>query len=329
MELKDFGNEMRRLRNEKNMTIRQLEEASKVSNSYISQIEKGEKLPSPEILRKLAPHLGVTHSELMFKAGHIGIDEVNTNYAAAVQAQSVFDFFKILKEKYNVQDDLPEHLKAGLAEIISEHKITGITEANFLPSLEKVRDGIIDRLKNGDPLEAYLADHHDLFRIQYQFAKKYFEESKDKTSPIAQNIKYFISLLIGDRERDFLGSIEQVLSERIGELIEKYNISLTRKITVSDENGVRQDIPEQYSDMILEIDNPQFQWEVLQELQNIAHEFHIKWNSAYEVGARQPRPKKLEDIIQRERITYNGHLLEEEDRQRVLEMLKLLFPNHR
>lgn len=110
-------------------------------------------------------------------------------------------------------------------------------------------------------------------------------------SQIAQNIRYFVELLIGDRDKDFYNSIETAFIERVGEIFRKYNIQTKNKITVSDGNGIRQDIPKQYSDMILEIDNPQFQWDVLQELQDIAHEFHIKWNSAYEVGARQPRPK--------------------------------------
>lgn len=77
MDLSRFGNEMRALRNEKNLTIRQLEELSKVSNSYISQIEKGEKLPSPEILKKLAPHLGASHAELLIKAGHLTSDQID------------------------------------------------------------------------------------------------------------------------------------------------------------------------------------------------------------------------------------------------------------
>jgi HTH-type transcriptional regulator, competence development regulator len=69
----EFGQYLRSLRKNKGLTIRQLEDVSGVSNSYISQIEKGEKLPSPDILRKLHEHLGVSHGELMIKAGHINL----------------------------------------------------------------------------------------------------------------------------------------------------------------------------------------------------------------------------------------------------------------
>ncbi|WP_185973860.1 helix-turn-helix domain-containing protein [Brevibacillus sp. LEMMJ03] len=69
----EFGQYLRSLRKKRGLTIRQLEDVSGVSNSYISQIEKGEKLPSPDILRKLHEHLGVSHGELMIKAGHINL----------------------------------------------------------------------------------------------------------------------------------------------------------------------------------------------------------------------------------------------------------------
>lgn len=72
MEPKDFGEYLRQLRKERKLTIRQLDMYSGVSNSYISQMERGERgIPSPEILRKLSKPLGVSYEELMVKAGHI------------------------------------------------------------------------------------------------------------------------------------------------------------------------------------------------------------------------------------------------------------------
>lgn len=72
MKAVEFGSYLRSIRKAKKMTIRQLELYSKVSNAYISQLERGDRgLPSPEILRKLAAPLGVDYDDLMVKAGYI------------------------------------------------------------------------------------------------------------------------------------------------------------------------------------------------------------------------------------------------------------------
>ena len=72
MEAKAFGEYLRQLRKAKKLTIRQLDLYSSVSNSYISQMERGERgIPSPEILNKLSKPLGVEYEELMERAGYI------------------------------------------------------------------------------------------------------------------------------------------------------------------------------------------------------------------------------------------------------------------
>lgn len=72
VEAKEFGEYLRKLRKAKKLTIRQLDLYSSVSNSYISQMERGERgIPSPEILNKLSKPLGVEYEDLMLKAGYI------------------------------------------------------------------------------------------------------------------------------------------------------------------------------------------------------------------------------------------------------------------
>lgn len=67
-----FGAMVRRLRKRIGMSIRELAEQAGISNAYLSQIERGERNPpSPEQLRKLAPHLQVTVGELMEAAGYL------------------------------------------------------------------------------------------------------------------------------------------------------------------------------------------------------------------------------------------------------------------
>lgn len=67
-------------RKEKGLTLVDLQEASGVSNSYLSQIENGKFKPSSDILKKLATPLEISYYELMFKAGYIPkmyLDEAN------------------------------------------------------------------------------------------------------------------------------------------------------------------------------------------------------------------------------------------------------------
>ncbi|MCR1974684.1 helix-turn-helix domain-containing protein [Clostridium sporogenes] len=68
----NFGEFFKNIRTEKGLSQRQLAELSHISNTEISRIESGERRnPSPNILKSLAPHLGISYGELMIKAGYI------------------------------------------------------------------------------------------------------------------------------------------------------------------------------------------------------------------------------------------------------------------
>ena len=67
-----FGEFFKNIRKEKGLSQRQLAELSHISNTEISRIESGERRnPSPNTLKSLAPHLGISYGELMIKAGYI------------------------------------------------------------------------------------------------------------------------------------------------------------------------------------------------------------------------------------------------------------------
>lgn len=67
----DFAKYIKELRQDKGLSIRELASLSKVSHSYLSQIENNIKdNPSSEILRKIAKPLGVSYAELMRAAGY-------------------------------------------------------------------------------------------------------------------------------------------------------------------------------------------------------------------------------------------------------------------
>lgn len=72
MKPEDFGKYLRSLRKERQLTTRQVELYSGVSNSYLSQIENGKRgIPSPKILEKLSTIYNVPYEELMMTAGYL------------------------------------------------------------------------------------------------------------------------------------------------------------------------------------------------------------------------------------------------------------------
>ena len=70
-----LGSELRRIRKARGATLRAVEDATSVSNAYLSQLETGKiSKPSPNILYKLAEFYGVPYELLMEQAGYVGED---------------------------------------------------------------------------------------------------------------------------------------------------------------------------------------------------------------------------------------------------------------
>lgn len=68
----DFGKYLKSLREERSLTIRQVEAYAGVSNSYLSLLENGKRgIPSPDILKKIALIYKISYEDLMVAAGHL------------------------------------------------------------------------------------------------------------------------------------------------------------------------------------------------------------------------------------------------------------------
>lgn len=106
MEAKEFGEYLKRVRKSKKMTIRQLELYSKVSNAYISQLERGDRgIPSPDIIRKLSSPLGLDYNEMMIQAGYVEENKKESEYTLPEEV-----ILKVLREaeeefKVSLSDD--------------------------------------------------------------------------------------------------------------------------------------------------------------------------------------------------------------------------------
>jgi HTH-type transcriptional regulator, competence development regulator len=88
--MENFGSCIRKLRKAKGLTLKQVETDAKVSNAYLSQIERGlRKPPHPDILKRLAKVYGVTHRELLIAAGYL--EEESAEQAKRDKVESAFE----------------------------------------------------------------------------------------------------------------------------------------------------------------------------------------------------------------------------------------------
>ena len=69
MALRDVGDYIREQRNAAQVSLRQLAKAAGVSNPYLSQIERGLRKPSAEILQQIARGLRISAEVLYVRAG--------------------------------------------------------------------------------------------------------------------------------------------------------------------------------------------------------------------------------------------------------------------
>ncbi len=79
MSLKELGIYLKKLREEKELSTREVYNLAKVSNSYLSLVENGHRRPSAVVLKKLAPVYGVDYLELYVKAGYADLAEYEKN----------------------------------------------------------------------------------------------------------------------------------------------------------------------------------------------------------------------------------------------------------
>jgi transcriptional regulator with XRE-family HTH domain len=70
-----LGEYLREQRRQAQMSLRQLAEQADVSNPYLSQIERGLRRPSAEVLSQIAKALRISAESLYVRAGILDLDE--------------------------------------------------------------------------------------------------------------------------------------------------------------------------------------------------------------------------------------------------------------
>jgi transcriptional regulator with XRE-family HTH domain len=73
--VESLGDYLREQRVSARLTLRQLAEQAGVSNPYLSQIERGLRRPSAEVLQQLAKALRISAEQLYLRAGIVSLDD--------------------------------------------------------------------------------------------------------------------------------------------------------------------------------------------------------------------------------------------------------------
>jgi transcriptional regulator with XRE-family HTH domain len=84
LSMHDLGDYIREQRRAAQVSLRQLARVAGVSNPYLSQIERGLRKPSAEILQQIAKALRISAEQLYIHAGILDEREGGTDVGAAV-----------------------------------------------------------------------------------------------------------------------------------------------------------------------------------------------------------------------------------------------------
>src|SRR3954463_10061185 len=82
----NLGEYLREQRRTVQLSLRQLADAAGVSNPYLSQIERGLRKPSAEILQQIAKGLRISAEALYVQAGILEDRKADTDVQAAIRA---------------------------------------------------------------------------------------------------------------------------------------------------------------------------------------------------------------------------------------------------
>lgn len=118
--LKTIGKELRGIRNSKDISLAEVAEKAGVSTMYISEIERDKKVPSDEVIDKLATIYKVDEKELYEGFGKLTegmLHEVKTNndlfsvlYKISenqkITIEQKEEFYRIMSEQYDKIDKL-------------------------------------------------------------------------------------------------------------------------------------------------------------------------------------------------------------------------------
>lgn len=187
--MKELGDYLKELRNNKSMSIRQASEGIGISHTYLDSLEKGydprtmkERKPTPDVLRKISKYYDVQYMDLFVAAGYYTKEEAQ--YKKEVEAW----FDAMTPEEYEeyIKEDLKSSMR--IMNIIEYEKKVHVRIEDFLNN--KYRNFYINNHKlNDEDIKILIALYKDRennyptdtqIEKEYEVIKKELEENKKK-----------------------------------------------------------------------------------------------------------------------------------------------------
>ena len=119
MRASGLGDYLREQRTEAKLSLRQLAQATGISNPYLSQIERGLRKPSAEVLQSIAKALQISAETIYVQAGILSPDdhEIRTVESAILadsgltdrQKQSLIDVYRSFRAANPTQEEGISH----------------------------------------------------------------------------------------------------------------------------------------------------------------------------------------------------------------------------
>ncbi|MFC5183976.1 helix-turn-helix domain-containing protein [Actinomadura harenae] len=119
-----LGEYIREQRTRAKISLRQLADVSGISNPYLSQVERGLRKPSAEILQQIAKGLRISAEALYVQAGILEAREAESDVQAAVRAdlilterqkQVLLDIYDAFRRENEAAGVVPGGAPAGAA----------------------------------------------------------------------------------------------------------------------------------------------------------------------------------------------------------------------
>ena len=143
----DLGAYLREQRQHAKLTLRQLAEVADVSNPYLSQIERGLKKPSAEILQSLAKGLRISAESLYVRAGILEErDEQQVSIEAAILGDPVLS-----ERQKRVLLDIYESFRAENSRV--DDRATTTSRANGAPKARARKRAVPKQTTTTEPTQ--------------------------------------------------------------------------------------------------------------------------------------------------------------------------------
>lgn len=212
MDKVEFGKYLRSLRKKKGLTLVELANITGVSNPYISQIENGKFLPSPDILEKLAKGLKVSSVNLMLQSGHLGKDaakEVHSKGLKNYLEEMVEDLTRTYESIDDTSSEELKEKKKKIEPLLRDIKKLKSEISLFKDDMPEGERAIQERYLNGEIDDE---ERRKLFENEFGITERKLEiknlESKIANLQLIQetaNDKLDIIRLINQEGVSFLG----------------------------------------------------------------------------------------------------------------------------